>query len=254
VGVSCSAHRNLRGFIDRRGVFLEDTVADPASLEGFAEALRPLEMGGSGSAKDAPAKDIQPEGISEKTVQAAFPHISLEEGVGEALKAFSHLSVGDRALLSGKILVARDAAHARWSRIIDEGGELPAYVARYPICYAGPSETPPGRVTGSFGPTTAGRMDSYAELLMSRGAALITIAKGNRSTAWAEACAKWGAVYLGTIGGAAALIADEHIVSSEVIDYPELGMEAVRLVEIRNLPVFVLIDGKGMAAKCSAAK
>jgi len=147
--------------------------------------------------------------------------------------------------LSGDILVARDAAHARWRELLSRGDNLPGYLARYPVFYAGPAQTPEGAVTGSFGPTTAGRMDEYAEELMSRGAALVTVAKGNRGAAWRNACKTWGGTYLGTVGGAAALAAERNITASSVLDYPELGMEAVRLVTLRDLPAFVLINDQG---------
>jgi fumarate hydratase class I len=125
--------------------------------------------------------------------------------------------------------------------LIAEGKELPPYVFSHPIYYAGPAATPPGKIIGSIGPTTAQRMDPYAEELMSRGASLITVSKGNRSPAFAAACKKYGGFYLGAIGGAAALPAEENILSQELIDYPELGMEAVRLIEVRDFPTFIII-------------
>ena len=129
--------------------------------------------------------------------------------------------------------------------MLESGKPLPDYTLHYPILYAGPAETPKGAVIGSFGPTTANRMDPYADDLMSRGAALITIAKGNRSELWRTACKKYGAFYLGTIGGAAALIAEKHITARKVLDYPDLGMEAVQLISVKDLPVFLITDDKG---------
>jgi fumarate hydratase class I len=154
-------------------------------------------------------------------------------------------AVGDRVLLSGKLIVGRDAAHQKWHELIEAGKSLPAYLAEHPIYYAGPADTPEGKTIGSFGPTTAQRMDAYADELMSRGASLVTLAKGNRAASWTAACKKYGGFYLGTVGGAAALIAEENITNSEVIDYPELGMEAVRLIRVVDLIAFVIADDKG---------
>jgi fumarate hydratase class I len=228
IGVSCSAHRNLEVLVTRKGWYMEKTVENPQGLPGFAQAVSSL---------NAPAP----------SPGATVLHIDSSRGIAECLRLLQKAKRGDRVVLSGKILVARDAAHARWKRLIDQEQPLPAYTTQYPICYAGPAETPPGRVCGSIGPTTAGRMDSYGELLMSRGAALITIAKGNRSVQWEDACKKYGGYYLGLPGGAAALIAQNYVKSLEVIDYPELGMEAVRLMEVEHLPAFVLLDGAGVS-------
>ncbi len=222
VGVSCVAHRNLLGRIDSDGVWLERTVADPASVPGLAEAAARCSAPRPGAVR-----------------------IDTTEGVESIRARLAGLAPGTPVLVSGPLLVARDAAHARWRGIIRAGHDLPDYVARYPIMYAGPAGTPEGRVIGSFGPTTAGRMDEYAEELMSRGAALVTLAKGNRSETWRSACASFGAVYLGTPGGIAALIAERHVTESRVLDYPELGMEAVRLVTVRDMPAFVVINGRG---------
>ncbi len=222
-GVSCSAHRNIKAIATEKGLYLEKTVSNPSMLEGFAEATATVKNQDS-------SKELK---------------ISTENGIESILDALRNAAPGDRVLLSGKILVARDSAHARWKKLLDEGKPLPEYCTRYPICYAGPARTPDGKVIGSFGPTTAGRMDVYADLLMSRKAALVTLAKGNRSREWTEACKRFGGVYLGTPGGIAALIANEYIISQKVIDYEELGMEAVRLVEVKNLPCFVVTNSKG---------
>ncbi|HNY22044.1 MAG TPA: fumarate hydratase [Treponemataceae bacterium] len=226
VGVSCAAHRNLLAYIDAKGVWLERTVSDPLSLEAVRTAL----------AIDESSRDV----MSARPIA-----IDLDQGIPKVRELLSGIEPGSPALLSGKLLVARDAAHARWRALIVDGKPLPEYLTRYGIAYAGPSNTPEGRVSGSIGPTTAGRMDEYAEDLMSRGAALLTLAKGNRSETWRAACAKYGATYLGTPGGIAALIADRHITSSEIVDYPELGMEAVRLITVIDLPAFVLINDRG---------
>lgn len=222
IGVSCSAHRNLFARVDGDGVWLERTVADPRSIPGISEAAS---SAGNHSAPAVP--------------------INLDSGIVSVRRNLSALEPGTPVLLSGTLIVARDAAHANWKALIERGEELPEYATRYAILYAGPAKTPGTMPIGSFGPTTAGRMDEYAEILMSRGAALVTLAKGNRSAEWARSCARFGGFYLGTMGGTAALIAKRHIVSARVIDYPELGMEAVREVRVRDLPAFVLINDKG---------
>ena len=221
-GVSCSAHRNLRAILTKEGLYLEKTVSQPSELAGFKEAC-----------------------CQEVKNQESEIRIESTGDISSVLASLSNAKPGDRIILNGKILVARDAAHARWQKLLDAGTALPEYTAHYPICYAGPARTPEGKIIGSFGPTTAGRMDSYAESLMSRGAALITLAKGNRSKNWTDSCKKYGAFYLGTPGGIAALIASEYIVSQKIIDYEDLGMEAVRLVEVRNLPCFVVTNKNG---------
>lgn len=219
IGVSCSAHRNLHGLIDKNGLWLERTCVQPERLEGFNQAAQP---------------ESKPDCI-----------IDFSLGMEQALSRLSGLATGTAVLLNGTILVARDAAHARWHRFLADTGSLPDYVSRYPIFYAGPAKTPQGGLTGSLGPTTAGRMDGYAGELMSRGASLITIAKGNRSKQWSEACGRWNAVYLAAVGGAAAELASRHILSSTILDYADLGMEAVRLIEVRDFPAMVVINGRG---------
>jgi len=180
-----------------------------------------------------------------RTDSASVRKINLDRGMQEALQDLRGAAAGDRLLLSGYLLVARDAAHLKWHEAIQRGEPLPEYLTRYPIYYAGPAATPEGKVIGSFGPTTAQRMDSYGDELMSRGASLITLAKGNRTKAWVSACKTYGGFYLGTIGGAAALIAEENILESEVLDFPELGMEAVRRIRVQDLLAFVIIDNQG---------
>lgn len=221
IGVSCSAHRNIEGFITPKGIYIEKTVENPALLPHFEQAIA----------------------FAQKSTDTEI--LYTDEGIDSLRKTLQQKKVGDKLLISGKILVARDAAHARWYEMVKAGKELPEYTKLYPICYAGPSQTPQGKIIGSFGPTTAGRMDSYADFLMTRGASYITIAKGNRSKTFVEACKKHSGFYLGTIGGAAALIAESYIKSVEIIDFPELGMEAVRLIHVENLPIFLLTNHLG---------
>jgi fumarate hydratase class I len=162
----------------------------------------------------------------------------------ELCKKLSGFSPGDKVLLTGKLIVARDLAHLKWHHLISQGKDLPEYVKDRPVYYAGPAGTPVGRAIGSLGPTTAQRMDPYGEELLSRGYSLISLAKGNRTQLWRDACKKYGGFFLGTIGGAAALLA-QYVSSNELVDYPELGMEAVRLISVKNLPAFIIIDDKG---------
>jgi fumarate hydratase class I len=226
IGVSCIAHRNLLAYIDREGLHLEKTVRDPAAfLRSRGIVLE--NAAGRGGGTD--------------TVK----RIDLEKPLREVCRELMSCKAGDWVALSGKLLVARDAAHLKWHGLVAEGKPLPAYVFTYPIYYAGPAATPPGKVIGSLGPTTADRMDPYAEELMSRGASLITVAKGNRSAHWRDACKKYGGYYLGVVGGAAALLAEEHVTANDVLDYHDLGMEAVRLITVKDLPAVIIIDGRG---------
>ncbi|MDR0663010.1 MAG: fumarate hydratase C-terminal domain-containing protein, partial [Spirochaetaceae bacterium] len=161
--------------------------------------------------------------------------ISFDMPMTELCALLGRFKTGESLLASGKLLVARDAAHLAWRKLLEKGAPLPEYLFKYPVFYAGPSETPPGCVTGSIGPTTSARMDGFAEELLSRGASLVTVGKGRRSALWTEAASRYGGRYLYAAGGAAALIASRHVVSVSVIDYPELAMEAVRLLEVKNL-------------------
>ncbi|MDR0473023.1 MAG: fumarate hydratase [Treponema sp.] len=217
IGVSCAAHRCILARIDRNGLFIENLVSDPASF--LNEQKLSL-------------------GIAE--IEAAPLRINLDQPIKETLNELSALKAGSLILLSGKLLVARDAAHLKWHKLITDGKNLPNYLFKYAVYYAGPAAAPPGRIIGSLGPTTAERMDPYAEKLMSRGASLITLAKGERSPAWETVCKKYGGAYLVTVGGAAALMAQDHVTGSELIDYPELGMEAVRLIIVRDMPALVM--------------
>ena len=163
----------------------------------------------------------------------------------EILAQLSKHNVTTQLSLTGPMIVARDIAHAKLKERLDRGEGLPQYLKDHPIYYAGPAKTPTGMASGSFGPTTAGRMDSYVDLFQSHGASMITLAKGNRSPEVAAACKKYGGFYLGSIGGPAALLAQENIRKVEVIEYPELGMEAIWKIEVEDFPAFILIDDKG---------
>ena len=218
MAVSCSADRNLKAKITREGLFIEQLDRNPGRL------------------------------LPEQYRMAKHEHgsrIDLSKPLGETLKELSGLKVGDALLLTGTIVVGRDIAHAKFKEILDSGKPLPEYLTRYPIYYAGPAKTPAGKASGSFGPTTAGRMDSYVDLLQSKGGSLIMIAKGNRSQKVTDACRKYGGFYLGSIGGPAAILAEENIKKVECIDFPELGMEAVWKIEVENFPAFILVDDKG---------
>ena len=217
IGVSCNADRGLRGKITADGVFLEDVERRPSR---FLDGARPA----------GPAAAVA---------------VDLERPMEEILARLRALPVGTLVKLSGPVVVARDIAHARLARVLRETGDVPDYFKRHPVYYAGPAKTPRGLPSGSFGPTTAQRMDGYLGDFMKVGASLVTLGKGNRTAAATEALKTFGGVFLGTIGGAAALIAKEHILSSETIDFADLGMEAVRRVVVKDLPAFVIYDGRG---------
>ncbi|AEJ19336.1 FumA C-terminus/TtdB family hydratase beta subunit [Gracilinema caldarium] len=256
IGVSCSAHRNMLAKINSQGLWLEKLEYHPLEFlkqEGGASAKlaeafqykKELKTKGQGSSINIALASENLQISAHPVASISIRHINLDQGIKPALEALRGTRAGDRLLLSGYLLVARDAAHLKWHEALLRGETLPEYLTKHPIYYAGPAATPRGKVIGSFGPTTAQRMDSYAEELMSRGASLITLAKGNRTKAWAEACKTYGGFYLGTIGGAAALIAEENILESEILDYPELGMEAVRRIRVQDLLAFVIIDDQG---------
>ncbi|HSL40630.1 MAG TPA: fumarate hydratase [Desulforhopalus sp.] len=217
MGVSCSADRNIKGKIDRQGLWLEELDTNPGRL--IPEAFR----GRHGH------------GVK----------INLDQPMPAILAELSKHPVSTPLLLSGTIVVGRDIAHAKFKELLDAGKPLPEYLENHPIYYAGPAKTPSGKPSGSFGPTTAGRMDSYVDLLQSRGGSLVMIAKGNRSQQVTDACHRHGGFYLGSIGGPAALLAEENIKKVECIDYPELGMEAVWKIEVVDFPAFILVDDKG---------
>jgi fumarate hydratase, class I len=219
VGVSCSAHRNALAKVGTDGAWLEDLDRNPSRFLG-------------------PALEVL-----KKTEQGA-PRISLDRPIREVCAELSRHPVGALVLLSGPMIVARDAAHARLARLLAEGKPLPAWFKDRAVYYAGPARTPPGKVIGSFGPTTAQRMDPYVRSLMEAGGSLVMLAKGNRSKDVIAACREFGGFSLGTIGGAAALIARDHVVSERVVDFADLGFEAARAIDVRDLPAFIVIDDK----------
>ncbi len=218
IGVSCSADRNVKAKINREGIWLEVLEREPGRLI-------PEEYRGK---------------IASQVVK-----VDLNRPMKEILAQLSKHSVTTQLSLTGPMIVARDIAHAKLKERLDRGEGLPQYLKDHPIYYAGPAKTPTGMPSGSFGPTTAGRMDSYVDLFQSHGASMITLAKGNRSPQVAEACKKYGGFYLGSIGGPAALLAQENIKKVEVIEYPELGMEAIWKIEVEDFPAFILTDDKG---------
>ncbi len=218
MGVSCSADRNIKARIDADGLWLEELDHDPGRL-----IPAPYRTGKHGH------------GVQ----------IDLNRPMKEILAELSRHPVSTPLLLSGTLVVARDIAHAKFKELIDAGKGVPQYLKDHPVYYAGPAKTPPGKPSGSFGPTTAGRMDSYVDLLQSHGASMVMIAKGNRSKQVTDACQKYGGFYLGSIGGPAAVLAEENIKKVEVLDFPELGMEAVWKIEVVDFPAFILVDDKG---------
>jgi len=218
MGVSCSADRNIKAKINADGLWLEDLDHDPGRL-----IPAPYRTGKHGH------------GVA----------IDLNRPMKEILAELTKHPVSTPLLLSGTLVVARDIAHAKFKELIDAGKGVPQYLKDHPVYYAGPAKTPPGKPSGSFGPTTAGRMDSYVDLLQSHGASMVMIAKGNRSKQVTDACQKYGGFYLGSIGGPAAVLAEENIKKVEVIDFPELGMEAVWKIQVENFPAFILVDDKG---------
>ena len=218
MGVSCSADRNIKAKITKDGVFLERLEMNPGRF--IPESLRTF-------------KD-------ESSVA-----IDLTRPMAEIRASLSHYPVTTRVLLTGPMIVARDSAHAKLKERIDAGQGLPDYIKNHPVYYAGPAKTPVGYASGSFGPTTAGRMDSYVDLFQSHGGSLVMLAKGNRSKKVTDACKQHGGFYLGSIGGPAAILAQNHIKKVEVLEYAELGMEAVWRIEVEDFPAFILVDDKG---------
>lgn len=217
IGVSCSADRQAKAKINRDGIFLEKLEKNPGRF------------------------------IPEKYADWKFKgvEIDLDQGMEKTLETLSKYPVTTALSLSGTIIVARDSAHAKMKEILESEGELPEYFRKFPIYYAGPAKTPEGMASGSFGPTTAGRMDGYVDLFQSHGGSMVMLAKGNRSQQVTDACKKHGGFYLGSAGGPAALLAKDHIRSQEVVAFPELGMEAVWKITVENFPAFILVDNKG---------
>ena len=218
LGVSCSADRQALARITRDGVFLERLEENPARfLPDVAESELPGDV----------------------------VRIDLNRPMAEILGELTRHPVATRLSLSGPMIVARDIAHAKLKERLDAGGGLPAYARDHVVYYAGPAKRPEGRASGSFGPTTAGRMDSYVDLFQSHGGSMVMLAKGNRSAQVTEACRRHGGFYLGSIGGPAARLADHSIRKVEVLEYPELGMEAVWRIEVEDFPAFIVVDDKG---------
>jgi len=218
MGVSCSADRNIKAKITKDGVFLEQMETNPGRYI-------PAEMR---TFKDDNAV-----------------RIDLNQPMEKIRAELSKLPVTTRVLLNGPMIVARDIAHAKLKERVDAGQGLPQYFKDHPVYYAGPAKTPAGYASGSFGPTTAGRMDSYVDLFQSLGGSMVMLAKGNRSKQVTDACKKYGGFYLGSIGGPAAILAQDSIKKVEVHEYPELGMEAVWKIEVQDFPAFILVDDKG---------
>ncbi len=214
LAVSCVAHRNLSAVINADGIFVEKLETDPGRYLAkikFAEA----------------------------------PLINLELPMSEIKKSLARHPVGTRVRLSGAMVVARDMAHMKIAEILARTGAVPDYFREHPVYYAGPAKTPKGMPCGSFGPTTAQRMDPYLDGFMSVGASLVTVAKGNRAAHVSQSCKKHGGFYLGTIGGSAALVAKNNVIASQILDFKELGMEAVRKIIVKDMPAFIICDDKG---------
>jgi fumarate hydratase class I len=218
LGVSCSADRQALGKITREGIFLEQLEANPAR---FLPDVTEQELGGE------------------------VIRIDLRRPMREILAELSRHPVATRLSLTGPMVVARDIAHAKLKERLDHGGQLPPYLRDHMVYYAGPAKTPAGKPSGSFGPTTAGRMDAYVALFQQHGGSMVMLAKGNRSRAVRDACLQYGGFYLGSIGGPAARLADHCIKHVEGLDYSELGMEAVWKIEVEDFPAFIITDDKG---------
>jgi fumarate hydratase class I len=218
IAVSCSADRQALGKITADGVFLERLETDPAQY-----------------LPDPTAEDTAGDVVA----------IDLNRPMSEIRATLSQYPIRTRVALTGPLVVARDIAHAKIAELLDAGQPMPSYLRDHPVYYAGPAKTPAGYASGSFGPTTAGRMDSYVARFQEAGGSLVMLAKGNRSPAVTDACAQFGGFYLGSIGGAAARLAQDCITSVSVLEYPELGMEAVWKIEVRDFPAFIIVDDKG---------
>ncbi|HPO47504.1 MAG: Fumarate hydratase class I, anaerobic [Bacteroidetes bacterium ADurb.Bin057] len=233
LGVSCSADRNIKCKINKDGIWIEKMDDCPSNL--IPEALR--EAGEGDAVK-----------------------INLNQPMANILAELTKYPVSTRLSLTGTIIVGRDIAHAKIKERLDRGEEMPQYLKNHPIYYAGPAKTPPGMPCGSMGPTTAGRMDPYVDEFQSHGGSMIMLAKGNRSQEVTDACKKYGGFYLGSIGGPAAILAQNNIKSIECVEYPELGMEAIWKIDVVDFPAFILVDDKGndffkqLKPRCSGCK
>ncbi len=216
MGVSCSADRNIKAKINEDGIFLEELEKEPQKyLPAEAPAMQPA------------------------------VEIDLDQPMDDIRKELAKYPVKTRLNLKGTLIVARDIAHAQIKAMLDKGKPMPDYFKNHPVYYAGPAKTPKGMASGSFGPTTAGRMDPYVGEFQANGGSMVMLAKGNRSQQVTDACKKHGGFYLGSIGGPAAILAKSSIKSVEVVDFPELGMEAVRKIKVENFPAFIIVDDKG---------
>lgn len=218
MAVSCSADRNIKAKINKEGIWVEKLEDNPGRF--IPEEYR-------------------------KEGEDTAVKLDLNRPMKEILETLSQYPVSTRLSLTGTIVVGRDIAHAKLKEMLDRGEELPQYVKDHPIYYAGPAKTPKGMASGSFGPTTAGRMDPYVDLFQSHGGSMVMIAKGNRSQAVTDACKKYGGFYLGSIGGPAAILAEQNIKNVECLAFPELGMEAIWKIEVEDFPAFILVDDKG---------
>jgi fumarate hydratase class I len=218
IAVSCSADRQAKAKINGNGVFLEQLETDPAQY--------------------LPETD-------ETDLDGDVVRIDLSRPMAEIRAELSRYPIRTRVALTGPMVVARDIAHAKINELLDKGEPMPGYLRDHAVYYAGPAKTPEGYASGSFGPTTAGRMDSYVDRFQAAGGSLVMLAKGNRSAAVAASCKEYGGFYLGSIGGAAAKLAQDCITRVEVLEYPELGMEAVWRIEVRDFPAFIVVDDKG---------
>jgi fumarate hydratase class I len=218
IAVSCSADRQAKAKITKDGVFIEKLETDPAHF----------------------MPETTDEHLNDNVVK-----IDLNKPMADIRAELSKHPVKTRLSLSGTLVVARDLAHAKLKELVDSGKPLPEYFKKYPVYYAGPAKTPAGYASGSFGPTTAGRMDSYVEFFQALGGSMVMLAKGNRSKQVTDACKKHGGFYLGSIGGPAARLAQDCIKKVEVLDYEELGMEAVWKIDVEDFPAFIVVDDKG---------
>jgi fumarate hydratase class I len=219
MAVSCSADRQALGKITKDGLFLEQLETDPARFLPAVDAADLL--------------DAEP------------VHIDLNRPMDEIRATLSELPVTTQVMLSGPMIVARDIAHAKIKERLDAGEEMPQYWKDHAVYYAGPAKTPEGYASGSFGPTTAGRMDSYVPEFQAAGGSMVMLAKGNRSQQVTDSCESAGGFYLGSIGGPAARLALDNIKQVDVLEYPELGMEAIWKIEVENFPAFIVVDDKG---------
>jgi fumarate hydratase class I len=216
--VSCSADRQALGKITKDGIFLEQLETDPAQY----------------------LPEITHDELDDNVV-----HIDLNRPMHEIRAELSKYPVKTRVMLNGPMVVARDIAHAKLKDLLDSGQPMPQYMKDYCVYYAGPAKTPAGYASGSFGPTTAGRMDSYVDEFQAAGGSMIMLAKGNRSRQVTDACKAHGSFYLGSIGGPAARLAQDCITKVEVLEYAELGMEAIWKIEVQDFPAFIVVDDKG---------